>query len=284
MPIYRLPRLQDKARQRLHEMQTDLRSLPEPVTEPVKYMEALLWAFCQKVKEETDIHKFHNPLIVRACRKRLEEFDDTLVYHLFPRFRPFLHDSVDSEDASDYQEEHATSAEVPAITRSIQPPETIYLDQVMAKSEYVPLNSFFVYNTKTNITHSDRGREVPGNYPYGVKKEFMERSVVQWENETDAMLDDISYSIGARLQDIISEHFGAYQDGELAGHISYVSCAVDKISSQTHLDSFLEKSYGSMYSSCMTKQEMRSRCLKQEKRPILEFLAAPNSTLSIKSI
>jgi hypothetical protein len=141
MSIYRLPRLQDKARQRLHEMQTDLRSLPEPVTEPVKYMEALLWAFCKRVEEETDIHKFLNPLIVRACRKRLEEFDDTLVYHLFPRFRPFLRDPVDSEDSSDYQEEHATSAEIPPITRSIQPPETVYLDEVMAKSEYVPPNS-----------------------------------------------------------------------------------------------------------------------------------------------
>jgi hypothetical protein len=239
-------------------MQTDLKSLPEPVTEPLKYMEALLWSFCKEVEEETDIHKFHNPLIVRACRKRLEEFDDTLVYHLFPRFRPSLRDLVDSENPSDYPEEHATSAKVPPITRSIQPPKTVYLDEVMAKSEYVPPNSFCVYDTETNIIHSDRGREVPGNYPYGVKKEFMERSVEQWKNETDAMLDDISYSIAARLQDIISEHFGAYQDGELAGHISYVYCAVDRISSQTHLDSFVGKSYRSMYSSCMMKQEMRS--------------------------
>ncbi|PVF95180.1 hypothetical protein CPB86DRAFT_764407 [Serendipita vermifera] len=196
-----LPRLQEKARLRLHQMETELRSLPKPVDQPVKYMESLLWDFNKKVEDAIDIHKFHNPPLIRACRSRLEEFDDVLVYNLFPRFRPFP--SGSSQVDEEYREEHATSARIPQLNRRIEIPEVVYLDEVMAKSK-------------------ERGREVPGNHPYGVKKEFMETSVKAWRNETDAMLEDISYSISATLQELISEHFGMYQDGELEELVSRI--------------------------------------------------------------
>lgn len=197
----RLPELQRKARLRLHQMEAELRSLPQPVDQPVSFMTNLLWEFNRKVEKAIDIDKFHNPPLLQVCRARLEEFDDTLVYYLHPRFRPFSREAGARDGVKDYQEEHATSAEIPQLKRNIQLPQPVYLEEVMARSK-------------------ERGRELPGNYPYGVKKSLMETSVTVWQKETDDMLDDIAQRISVTLQDIISEHFGSYQNGELADLVS----------------------------------------------------------------
>ncbi|CAG8733905.1 10274_t:CDS:2, partial [Acaulospora colombiana] len=130
----RLPDLQKKARLRLHQMEVELESLPKPVDNPIGYMDNLIWEFNRKIEQATDIHKFHNPPLTQACRVRLEEFDDMLVYQLHPRFRPFSREILRKAPMKEYQEEHATPAEIPQMNRNIQIPEPIYLEEVMARS------------------------------------------------------------------------------------------------------------------------------------------------------
>ncbi|CAG8733512.1 15600_t:CDS:2, partial [Acaulospora colombiana] len=202
--LKRLPDLQKKARLRLHQMEVELESLPKPVDNPIRYMDNLIWEFNRKIEQATDIHKFHNPPLAQACRVRLEEFDDTLVYQLHPRFRPFSREVSRKGAMKDYREEHATPAEVPQMSRNIQVPEPVYLEEVMARS-------------------NERGREVPGNYPYGVKKDLMEKSISMWRKETDEMLDDISQMISSTLQNIISEYFGPYKASGLEDIVSSVT-------------------------------------------------------------
>jgi hypothetical protein len=101
---------------------------PEPFICPA----GLIWSFIERIREMMDSNRFKALSIFPKCRLRLEEFSDTLLYHLIPRFRPF-HRYVKDEGQKTYKEVYAISYKTPALARGEKIRNTIYLDDMMER-------------------------------------------------------------------------------------------------------------------------------------------------------
>jgi hypothetical protein len=55
-------------------------------------------------------------------------------------------------------------------------------------------------------------REMPGDFSYAVKKEYMEASTEVWQVPTDTMLEDIFTQVSRAADGVAYEHFISYTE------------------------------------------------------------------------
>ncbi|KAG8832080.1 hypothetical protein FRC17_002089 [Serendipita sp. 399] len=209
--VERLPVTIAGVQRHLKEAQAELALLPTSIRDPVRHANEILWKFGRKMSAAVDIHNFRVPELVGVCRRRLEEFVDILLYHLHPRFWPF--ETYEARGVPNPTDLDAFPPLLPKIKtfnfsppRNLLPPGTVYLDEVMTRADI------------------GRTRELPGNHPYGILKDYMEKSVDVWTEPTESMLKDIVHQIVSELKTIVQEHFGSFKPGgriweEVKSHI-----------------------------------------------------------------
>ncbi|KAG8775025.1 hypothetical protein FRC15_000851 [Serendipita sp. 397] len=192
--VAKLPAMQEDLRRRLRDIKDGLNRLPAEVANPIRRANELVWEFNEKLKETVNICNFKIPSLVGVCRRSLEVYVNVLIYHLFPRFRPFSGAEAKKGSKASFNEFPEALPKVPALPSGVDAipvPTTVYLDEVMQKCDI------------------GRTREMPGNYPYGVQKEFMENSVEIWRDQTESMLEDIFQCISSHLKDLTFGHFAS---------------------------------------------------------------------------
>ncbi|KAG8830162.1 hypothetical protein FRC17_005290, partial [Serendipita sp. 399] len=194
--VERLPMTLEDVQRHIREIDRELTRLPVTVMDPVKATSKILWEFERKMSATVDFHNFRIPELVETCRRRMGEFVDVLLYHLYPRFWPLERKDGISPKPTDVNafppvlpKIKTFSSEIP---RGGAPPDVVYIDEVMIQSSI------------------QRSRELPGNASYGVLKEYMENSVDVWRGPTISMVDDIVREIVSTLEPIVWEHFGSY--------------------------------------------------------------------------
>ncbi|KAG8832078.1 hypothetical protein FRC17_002087 [Serendipita sp. 399] len=194
--VERLPVTLADVHRHIREIDSELTRLPAVITDPVKVTNKILWEFERKMSAAVDIHNFKIPELVATCRRRQEEFVDALFYHLYPRFWPLERKGGSKPNSTDPNSFPPILPKIETFEfeapRGLPPPDVVYIDEVMMRS------------------YIGRSKELPGNYPYGVLKEYMENSVDVWIDPTVSMVEDIVREIISALEPVVSEHFGSY--------------------------------------------------------------------------
>jgi hypothetical protein len=106
-------------------------------------MNELLWKFTQALENSVSIHNIRIPVLVGTCRRRLEEFTDTLIYRVFPRFCPFPNAKEGERSRTPFDEFPKTLPQAPMLSSNVTAipvPDIVYLDEVMRRCDvYVPV-------------------------------------------------------------------------------------------------------------------------------------------------
>ncbi|KAG8769152.1 hypothetical protein FRC16_006790, partial [Serendipita sp. 398] len=202
--VERLPQTQADIQRYLRDIDADLAQLPAQIDDPVRLANQILWRFGRKMSAAVDIHNFRVPDLVGTCRRRLEEFVDLLFYHLYPRFWPLEQKEKLAPKATDFGAFPPILPKIKTFVfqppHNVFPPAAVYIDEVVKRADMcVPMQG--------------RTRELPGNHPYGVLKDYMEKSVDVWEVPTVVMVDGIIHHIVTALKAIVQEHFGSFKPG-----------------------------------------------------------------------
>lgn len=212
--------MQGELRKELRKIQADISRLPTAINDPIRHTNVLIWELCKVLSEAVDMYNFKIPTLVGTCRRRIEEFTDVLVYHLFPRFRPFSSTQGSSTHFQEFPESLANAPELPHYLPAA--PDVVYLDELTRRCEmYAPSTKNFDY---TDGFYRGRTREMPGNYPYGIQKELMEASIEVWRDETESMLEDVFQYIIQELQARVFKHFAVMKGGGQDRFVWYVLC------------------------------------------------------------
>lgn len=119
-------------------MQASLDLLGRSIEDPIWYANELLYSFGKKLSGTVDMHNFKLPELLGRCRRRLEEFVDTLLYQLFPRFCPFnsRDQPPDSSDPEHFPAVLPTLSEpLPKPSDETSAPRVVYLSDVVERAD-----------------------------------------------------------------------------------------------------------------------------------------------------
>lgn len=188
--VARLPAIQEDLRKKLRILRGDLDNLPPPIEDPIKQTNQLIWKFGDAIKAAISHDNFKIPVLVGECRRELEKYTNVLVYHLFPRFCPVQSQSASTFRFDDMDDFPTALPKPPKVSAESAKPRVVYLDEIIQKCEV------------------GRTLEMPGNSPYGVRKEFMEIAVNAWQTEVEKVLDDVFDRISRIFDAVLTDKFG----------------------------------------------------------------------------
>jgi hypothetical protein len=216
----RLPELQDELDRLLNQLNDDISRLPSPPTdEPEVEMMKLIGDFVRSIDHSVAGTPDGDGLI-QALRRPREQFKRE-IRQTAPDFRPlekgfnpapvlpeprFL---SSEEDESEWQPTDANRA--------------IFVDEVMNRANSL-VNAFsLVMPIHDPHPVSAVTRELPNNFPYIVKKQYIGTIVKLWDRPSRKFFDSARNELNKHIKLQIEEHFLQYTHGQLKQRVMYAS-------------------------------------------------------------
>ncbi|THH04716.1 hypothetical protein EW146_g10107 [Bondarzewia mesenterica] len=205
----RLPGIQEEVDKLLTRIEQNLRSLPAPPSsEPVTEILRMVGGFIRAVEKHTEGTPTADGLL-QTLRPGQEQFT-SVIRSTAPDFRPLKRQesATQAMPQPNFLDDNGDDIFV-----SATPP--IFIEEVMERS-------------RTAVT-----RELPNNYPFIVKKEFVLSFVRQWEAPSKKLFDTTGRILTAHVMSIVDDHFGPFAQGGLRQRVVNII--------KTHIKSCLEK-------------------------------------------
>jgi hypothetical protein len=217
----RLPELQGEVDRLLEEANDDISRLPKPPTsEPVIEIMKLIGSFVRSMDDTVAGNPDDNGLI-QTLRGPREKFKKE-IRQTAPDFRPLERPTDGSSPPALPEPRFLLNEEVESDWQSVNPNRAIFVDDVMKKAQsYV--NIFPILFSHDLYPVSAVTRELPNNFPYIVKKQYIRAVVELWDRPSQQFFDFARKELNKHIKLQIDDHFSQYTHGHLKQRVTYAS-------------------------------------------------------------
>ncbi|KAL4248958.1 hypothetical protein ABKN59_007409 [Abortiporus biennis] len=212
----RLPGITEELEKLLQTTEDELHKLPPSSSDPFSDILNLISSFSRDLA----IHLEGTPNkdgLLQSFRPAQEEFRKR-IRSTAPDFRPYvrqkevLYEGPVCRDV-DYAQPHFLSTEEAPVAITSDD-KAIFADEVMRRAEDA-------------IT-----RELPDNYPFVVKKEYISACTDLWQDPMKELFDIVVKTLVAYVKKLIIKHFGNFSHSGLQGHVMNIVSDYIKLRSE----------------------------------------------------
>ncbi|KAL0958272.1 hypothetical protein HGRIS_000424 [Hohenbuehelia grisea] len=206
----RLPKIQDELQKSIREAQQNLSALPsEPSSDPLGEIIRLLYGFTQDISRH--IAGLPHAASLPQTLRPHQHFFSAAIRATAPDFRVHKRPPSDTHPGEApklaFLNDENNPIEVPDDSRFaefLRGRVPVFIDEVMRRA------------------HEARTRELPDNYPFVVRSNFISEVTDQWQ-EPARVLCDIAYqTLNDFARHIIHDHFGAFGQGHLEQRVRVI--------------------------------------------------------------
>ncbi|KAF9479395.1 hypothetical protein BDN70DRAFT_878878 [Pholiota conissans] len=228
----RLPQIQDELEKAILNARDLLSQLPRaPSSDPRSEIATLLHGFTSDltrhvdgVSDDAESIFGHGIGLIQAMRPAQDRFRRA-IRATAPNFIPFEKrdvdekrvpssfshtvDGEDGEDNDESEDEGSVQSEEPdnhvvSRKRKHPPSNKIYIDEVLERA------------------HRARTRELPGNYPFVVQKNFIDKIIKEWHAPAQILCKTVHSTVHEHIKNLIRKHFAEFGQGHLEQRVKNI--------------------------------------------------------------
>jgi hypothetical protein len=218
--LLRLPELCKEVNKKLRETRESLNELPKELEgDPVTVVLNLTANFQKDVATLVQGRPEDGESgLLQKFRRHKNTFREG-IFQQAPQFRPFKRPSDTAEDESLDPNELGSEGTESGDTEKLEPsgrkdPSSfVYIDEVLKMAERYAER--YIQGGNILTLYSGVTRELPGNYPYAIKKHYALRFTKNWETPARRLFTRMENVFKAELKKLVQHHFAAFSSGGL---------------------------------------------------------------------